>query len=180
LVGQGFDLACFTVDWEAEQVRCPHGKTSTQWLTHKDRHGNPCVSVRFARADCQACPVKAACTKGENMGRQLGLRPRAQFEALQVARTRQTTEEFKQQYVVRAGIEATISQGVRTGELRRSRYRGQAKTHLQHVLMAVALNLGRLAVWWQEQIEGPLRSIRPPRFATLANSGQSIGLAGAG
>jgi transposase len=177
--GEGFDLACFTVDWEAEQVRCPHGKTSTQWLTHKDRHGNQCVSVRFAKADCQACPVKAACTKGENMGRQLGLRPRAQFEALQVARTRQITEEFKQQYARRAGIEATISLGVRIGELRRSRYRGQAKTHLQHVLMAVALNLGRLAVWWQEQSEGPLRSIQPPRFANLANHLQSTGLAGA-
>ena len=177
--GEGFDLACFTVDWEAEQVRCPHGKTSTQWLTHQDRHGNQCISVRFAKADCQTCPVKVACTKGENMGRQLGLRPRAQFEALQAARTRQATEEFKQHYALRAGIEGTISQGVRIGELRRSRYRGQAKTHLQHVLMAVALNLGRLAVWWQEQSEGPLRSIRPPRFATLAHSVQSVGLAGA-
>lgn len=177
--GAGFDLACFIVDWEAEQVRCPQGKTSTQWLTHQDRHGNQCVSVRFAKADCQSCPVKAVCTKGENMGRQLSLRPRAQFEALQAARTRQTTADFKQQYALRAGIEGTISQGVRIGELRRSRYRGQAKTHLQHVLMAVALNLGRLAVWWQEQREAPLRSIRPPRFATLANSLQPIGAASA-
>jgi transposase len=111
------------------------------------------------------------------MGRQLGLRPHAQFEALQAARTRQTTADFKQQYALRAGIEGTISQGVRIGELRRSRYRGQAKTHLQHVLMAVALNLGRLAVWWQEQSGAPLRSIRPPRFATLANSLQLIGAA---
>ncbi len=178
--GEGFDLACFTVDWEAEQVRCPQGKTSTQWLTHQDRHGNSCVSVRFAKADCQACPVRAACTKGENMGRQLGLRPRAQFEALQAARIRQATDEFKQHYAARAGIEATISQAVRRSELRRSRYRGLAKTHLQHVLMAVALNLSRLAGWWQEQMEGPLRTLRPPRFATLASSLQPIGLAGTG
>jgi len=166
--GAGFDIACFTVDWEAEQVRCPEGKTSHQWLTHKDRHGNQCVAVRFAKADCQPCPLRVACTKGKNIGRQLGLRPRAQFEALQVARTWQTTEEFKKEYAARAGIEGTISPAVRMGELRRSRYRGQAKTHLQHVLLAVALNLGRLALWWQEQLEGPLRTVRPPRFATLA------------
>ena len=178
--GEGFDLTCFIVDWAAEQVRCPLGKTSQQWLPHQDRHGNQGISVRFAKADCQACPARAACTKGENMGRQLGLRPRPQFEALQVARTAQTTAAFKHKYAARAGIEGTISEAVRMSELRRSRYRGQAKTHLQHVLTAVALNLGRLVVWWQEQMEGPLRSIRPPRFATLANRDQPIGLAGAG
>ncbi|WP_190273142.1 transposase, partial [Methylorubrum extorquens] len=31
--------------------------------------------------------------------------------------------------------------------LRRSRYLGLAKTHLQHLLTAAAINLGRLAAW---------------------------------
>jgi hypothetical protein len=61
-------------------------------------------------------------------------------------------------------------------ELRRSRYRGEEKTHLQHVLLAVALNFGRLDMWWQEQVEGTLRRIRAPRFAIL---GQTLSLTGA-
>jgi hypothetical protein len=31
--------------------------------------------------------------------------------------------------------------------LRRSRYLGLARTHLQHLLTATAINLGRLAAW---------------------------------
>jgi IS5 family transposase len=42
------------------------------------------------------------------------------------------------------GIEGSISQGVRAFGLHRARYWGQAKTHLQHVAIAVAMNLVRL------------------------------------
>lgn len=178
--GEGFDIACFAVDWEAQQVHCPGGKTSSEWQPQQDRHGNQPIRVRFAKADCEVCPLRVACTKGVKAGRQLALLPRAQFEALQTARKRQTTVPFKEQYAARAGIESTISAGVRVTELRRSRYRGQAKTHLQHVLMAVAINLGRLVAWWQEQIEGPIRRIRLPRFATLLNNDPTAGLLGAG
>jgi hypothetical protein len=51
-----------------------------------------------------------------------------------MARERQKTEAFKEQYALHSGIEATFSQGVRAFELRRSRYIGLAKTHLQHLL----------------------------------------------
>src|SRR5512134_3027294 len=60
---------------------------------------------------------------------------------------RQTTAEFKEQYAARAGIEGTLSQGVRAFDLRRSRYIGLAKTHLQHILIAVAMNLRRVMAW---------------------------------
>ncbi len=45
----------------------------------------------------------------------------AQHTALQVARKIQRTDTFKQRYALRAGIEATISPGVRAFDLRRSR-----------------------------------------------------------
>ncbi|MBO0782377.1 MAG: transposase, partial [Ktedonobacteraceae bacterium] len=48
----------------------------------------------------------------------------------------------------RAGIEGTISQGVRMMGLRRSRSIGQAKTHLQHLATAAALNLVRSMAWF--------------------------------
>lgn len=168
--GEGFDIACFGVDWEAEKVHCPGGKVSNEWLPHKDRHGNTDTSVRFAKADCDACSMRSLCTTGTKIGRQLALRPRAQYEALQAMRKQQDTEEFKHKYAPRAGIEGTISEAVRMNELRRSRYRGEEKTHLQHVLLAVALNFGRLDMWWQEQVEGTLRRIRTPRFAILGQT----------
>jgi transposase len=48
-------------------------------------------------------------------------------------------------YKRRAGIEGTISQGVRTCGLRRWRYIGEAKTHLQHVATAAAINVTRIS-----------------------------------
>jgi IS5 family transposase len=47
----------------------------------------------------------------------------------------------------RAGIEATHGQAVRRCGLRRCRYIGLAKTHLQHLISAAAINLARIANW---------------------------------
>ena len=68
----------------------------------------------------------------------------AGHEALRQARERIATEEGKAEYQRRAGIEGTLSQGVRRSGMRRSRYWGLAKTHLQHVATAAALNIGRV------------------------------------
>jgi IS5 family transposase len=65
--------------------------------------------------------------------------------ALEATRARETTEAFKKQYAHRAEIEGTISLGVCTFDLRRARYLGLAKTHLQHILVACVINLTRLA-----------------------------------
>ena len=56
-------------------------------------------------------------------------------------------EEFQKQYQLRSGIEGTISQGIRAFEMRDCRYIGLAKTHLQHILMAAAINLSRVFAW---------------------------------
>src|SRR3712207_6860995 len=55
-------------------------------------------------------------------------RSRAEYEALRAARERLTTKEGRRCYARRAGIEGTLSQGVRAFGLRRSRYRGLART----------------------------------------------------
>jgi hypothetical protein len=49
------------------------------------------------------------------------LRPRERHEALQAARAQQETAEWKAEYAVRAGVEGTLSQGVRGFGLRRCR-----------------------------------------------------------
>jgi transposase len=72
------------------------------------------------------------------------LHPKERMQALIAARHREETEEYKQVYRHRAGIEGTHSQGVRARGLRRSRYIGLAKTHLGHVALAAAVNLLQL------------------------------------
>jgi IS5 family transposase len=50
-------------------------------------------------------------------------------------------------------------------ELRQARYRGLAKTHLQHVATATAMNLVRLSAWLQGL---PRAQTRRSHFAALA------------
>ena len=56
-------------------------------------------------------------------------------------------KKSQEEYATRAGVEGTISQAVFSLETRRTRYRGLAKTHLQHVVMAAAINVQRIIDW---------------------------------
>jgi transposase len=62
-------------------------------------------------------------------------------------------------------VEGTISQATRSFNLRRCRYIGLAKTHLQHVATACAINLSRLLAWFQQV---PKAKTRISPFAALA------------
>jgi len=106
--------------------------------------------------------VRSACTKAKTGPRTLKLRSQPQYAALQRARAYQETDDFKQRYRVRAGIEGTINQGVQAFELRYARYRGMAKTSLQHIFTVLAINLTRLVAWWDAR---PKAQTRPSRFA---------------
>ena len=162
----GFDLARFQIDREARVVTCPNGQRSTGWSESRTARRRSQIHVQFAPAACAGCPVRARCTRAKAGPRHLTLRPRAEHEALLAARRRQTTAAFRSQYAARAGIEGTLSQGVRAFGLRRCRYRGLAKTHLQQVATAAAINVSRLAQWWDGR--RPVRSRRSP-FAALAS-----------
>jgi IS5 family transposase len=117
--------------------------------------------------DCLACVERSKCTQAKTEPRELTFRPREQWIALQAARQRQLTAEFRTQYAARAGSESTISQATRGFDLRRARYVGLAKTGLQHIRIAVAINLTRFLAWLQDTPSG-----RSPvsRFAALAGT----------
>ena len=160
---QGFDLPQFQIDWVKQQATCPAGRLSQRWSPGYSSKGQPTIRVQFSRRDCLVCTCRENCTKA--VARQLCLRPQAEHEALQLARLRQQQQDFKQRYKARAGIEGTLSQATRAFGLRRARYIGLAKTHLQHVITAVAINLCRLAAC----LAGvPFASTRHSKFATLA------------
>lgn len=121
--------------------------------------------VQFDKNDCLVCPKRSLCTRSKAGARELTLSPQQEHLALQAARRRQQGEEFKGVYAQRAGVEGTISQAAYTLCLRRNRYRGMDKTHLQHVLTAAAINLRRVSDWFCEK---PRSQTRKSRFAALA------------
>src|SRR2546428_5907841 len=155
----------FVVDWDQHQVRCPQGHLSPAWWEHGGGQGSRPIIVQFATQTCAPCPVRAACTRAKHRGRRLGLPPRAEAEAVADARAWYASAEGKAQYAQRAGIEGTLSQGVRAFGLRRTRYWGVAKTHLQHVAIATAINVDRIVAWLDER---PRATTRISRFAALA------------
>ena len=165
---QGFDLRHFHIDWAQQQVTCPRGRVSRWWSPRRDAYGRPRIHVRFAASDCQPCPLRPACTQAKE-ARTLRLQLQPESEALQAARERQTTPEFKARYAGRAGIEASLSQAVRRCDVRHCRYIGLAKTQVQHILTAVALNLLRLLDWLVEPDHRPRSSAA---FAALAPAAQ--------
>src|SRR3954471_14814979 len=163
--GQGYDLSRFSIDWERERVTCPQGKVSVSWRVARDTDGSPRINARFGRADCGACAAREFCTPAKEPRRSVYFHPRAEYEALNAARARMSDPAWKKRYRIRAGVEGTLSQGVRAFGMRRSRYIGLAKTALQQVCTAAAINVSRIVHW----LDGlPRAKTRVTRFAALA------------
>jgi transposase len=160
--GQGFDVSHFAIDWEQHQATCPGGCTSSSWSPAVDAYGNEVIKIKFARQDCQACPQRVNCTRAPR--RTITVRCEEYYKALQAARTRETSPEYTREYAKRAGIEGTLSEGIRAHGLRRARYIGEAKTHLQHVLTAAAINFVRIGNWLMGK---PLAKTRTSAFQKL-------------
>jgi transposase len=161
---EGFESTAFVIDWDAQQARCPQGQLSQKWQVRTVRR-TTLLHFRFSRTACRACPVRAKCTRSAGLPRALTIYPRAAFEALQAARHRQQSEEFWQRYARRAGMEGTMAQGNARADLRRARFIGLAKTHLQHLCTALGLNILRIGAWLADV--KPHTTRRSP-FAALA------------
>ncbi len=159
----GIDETQFAIDWSTKTVTCPKGKHSVSWK-HFGRDTDDRIRIRamFSSQDCLTCEYKVLCTKGAQ--RSVSFLPKEQYEALAKKRRRQANRHWRKRYQRRAGIEGTLSQGVRGFGLRRSRYRGLAKTHLQNVAIAAAINLDRLVNWFNGV---PIARTRTSRFKAL-------------
>jgi transposase len=161
----GFAVAAFTLDWTAQRATCPQGHANDKWSETHDQDETPSINIRFKTNACAACAERAHCTRSTTAPRHLTVRRRPQWEALQEARRTQDPPDFKHRYAARAGIEGTLSQGVRIADLRRTRYIGLAKTHLQHILVAAALNLRRITDWLMDVPRGHTRTAPFVRLA---------------
>ena len=144
----GYTADMFTIDWDSKQAICPQGAVSSKWAPMRQRDGKEAISVRFATTTCRECPSRDKCTTATWTGRQLFLRPREIHEAVTAARAGQGTPQWKDRYKARAGVEGTMAQATHVTGIRRARYLGLAKTRLEHLAAATAINVIRLDAWY--------------------------------
>ncbi|MGW0673590.1 IS1182 family transposase [Streptomyces sp. NPDC002746] len=165
--GDIFDNTRFIIDWDQRRAVCPAGQTNVVWREDQSQWGAAVTRIRFAARHCDPCELRTSCTSSRT-GRNLTLRSKTEHDILQQARIEQDTEQWRRRYGHRAGVEGTISQGVQAFGLRRSRYRGLAKTRLQHDFTGAAVNLARIDAWLTGR---PLAKTRVSHFAALRPAG---------
>jgi hypothetical protein len=154
--GDGFGRENFIIDFDRREVTCPNGQVSGNWKDLPVQEPTS-VTVRFDARQCGRCPEQAKCTPGAF--RSLYFPTRRLHELRVKNRADQQDPDWRRLYGLRSGAEGSIEEFVDGHRGRRCRYRGLAKTHVQHVLTALAINVERLSL--QEPADGPYRP-RPP------------------
>ena len=163
---QGFDVSRVVIDWAQRQAVCPMRQRSSSWSPVLDGRRNAVIKIKFPQRACQACPSRLEWTRATR--RTITVRPHAPSLSLQAARGREQTHSYRAEYAKRAGIEGTLSQAVRACGVRRARYIGMVKTHLQHVLTAAAINFIRIGRWLAG--ERPAQTRLPPFVALMKHT----------
>jgi transposase len=146
--GEGFGRDGFHIDYDRRQVTCPQGQVSQGWhgpYPTSSPTAAPLIVARFTKGQCLPCPVRTQCTASREGARKVGFPPRELRDLQLRVRTEQQTPEWKTRYAVRSGVEGTVNEFAHGHGMRRCRYRGQNKAHLQHVLTAIAVNIERLS-----------------------------------
>ena len=84
-----YDIARFTIDWDAQTMTCPEGKQSNSWTPKRDAAGNMKIAVKFRYADCTYCPTRHLCTRSKKEPKGFSLKPQEAHRALSEARVKQ-------------------------------------------------------------------------------------------
>ena len=103
---------------------------------------------------CRQCPLVSSCAakKGPKF-----YDVRYSQKALRIARRRQheRTEQFRQKYRWRAGVEATMSQYNRLTGVKRLRVRGYKAVRFAEVMKATAVNVARAVAAKRARVRAP-------------------------
>lgn len=160
----GFAASDFKIDYTNCHAVCPAGIASRNWQPTTNPFGKPVIKIRWARKDCGQCLLHEQCTRSMPPQRQITILPQLQYEALREKRKQEQSAGYAAEYARRNGIEGTISEAVRAYSIRRTRYIGQAKTHLSHLMTATAINVRRLLRWMAGE---PKAGVLPTPFQRL-------------
>jgi len=135
-------LEDFELDSQGRVVRCPAGQEPVETSVADVR-----IQALFDSAVCQACPQRGDCPAAA-IGRS---EQRWQYNHDRVKqrerRLQNASEEFRQRYRWRAGIEATMSRFKHQMTMAHLRVRGMAKVTYAAMLRALGLNIFRVAAY---------------------------------
>jgi transposase len=129
----------FAIDLESDTVTCPQGHTTPIYKPRANRRTTTGERVaRFAREDCEPCPIRPRCAPGGQ--RDIRIRRR---EDLRQAALRALSDPAEREHLnhTRPLIERLLGLIVHRYQGRKSRYQGARKSTLQAVWTAVLVNL---------------------------------------
>ena len=130
-------LAEFTFSAGGKVIACPGGYAP---VTAKHKKGG--YTAAFNHDHCNTCPLKATCPgKDGKKYRYLHYDDKARRVA--VRRAAERTDEFKEKYRWRSGIEATMSEYNKKTGVKQLRVRGFASVRFCVFLKAIGINLFR-------------------------------------
>jgi hypothetical protein len=132
-------LSDFQFQYDGHVYKCPGGHEPSLRKKKKDRY-----TQGFRTEVCERCPLETSCP-GKRGSKFFYVR--YSEKTLRIARRRQyeRSDEFKDKYRWRAGVEGTMSQYDRLTGVKRLRVRGFKAVRFAAVMKAVAVNIARAA-----------------------------------
>lgn len=135
-------LADFTISDDGKILACPQGHAPERVKKKKARY-----TAAFNSAQCEQCACKADCPVKKGKKHHY-LRYTEKESRIARRRVYEQTNEFKDRYRWRAGVEATMSEYDRLTGVKRLRVRGLKAVRFCATLKAVGINLLRAAAAW--------------------------------
>jgi transposase len=142
----------FAIDLATDTVTCPRGRTAPIYKSRprrpnaKPRPSRPNAAgdrvARFARTDCEPCPLRPRCTPGGQRDVRISRREDLRQAALQALSDPAERDHLKR---TRPRIERLLGLVVYRYGGRKSRYLGKRKSTLQAVWTAILVNLHPIA-----------------------------------
>ncbi len=112
-------------------------------LKCKECGGGKAVIAVFSAKHCTQCEFLPICPVKRQKGGNYRLRYKLKEMATSRRRQEQESEDFKERYKIRSGIEATISEAQRLTGLKRSWTRGKERLSMSVYMKALAINIKR-------------------------------------
>ena len=135
-------LEDFELDGDGRVLRCPAGQEPVETSVADVR-----IQVLFDPVVCEGCPHKGNCPAAAVGRRETRWQYNHDRVRQRERRRQDASEEFRDRYRWRAGVEATMSRFKYQMGMARLRIRGTAKVTYTAVLRALGLNIHRVAAY---------------------------------
>lgn len=135
------NLSAFSLDETTHEINCCPANHEPNTIKHNNKGSISCV---WDKELCQHCRLRSECCVKESKKGYL-LRYTPKEAEVTIRRQYEQSNEFKDKYRYRSGIEASISRFIHMTGARRLRYRGFKRVDYAARLKALGINIFRTA-----------------------------------